>query len=99
MSKKITAKKTAPKKKPVAPKDQSPYEIAAAKAISLNQKSAAYAAAIAVIEVLLNQAKKTNASPELQVFLETALKNAKDGTGQDGGVAASDVPDPGPRAK
>ncbi len=99
MKKITTPKKAAPKKKPAKPTGQSEYELAAKKAISLNPGSAAYSAAIAVIEVLLKKAKSTRPLPELVAFLESALAHAKDGTGQDGGGGTADMSDPGQRAK
>ena len=75
------------------PRSPSEYELAAEKAIALNPKSAAYSASVAVIETLLKNAL------EVVAYLRTALANAKDGTGQDGGTATSAIVDPGPRPK
>jgi hypothetical protein len=81
--------------RPLVTIGSSDYQLAAERAILANKdlSSAGKAAAVAVLETLLNNAQQVVA------FLQTALANAKSGTGQDGGNPTLDNPFVGPRAK
>ena len=71
-----------------SPTIASDYQTAAERAILTNKdlNSASKAAAIAVLETLLNNAQ------EVVYFLQNALAKAKGGTGQDGGNATIQNP-------
>jgi hypothetical protein len=77
----ITDEQLEPKKKQTPYTD---YALAAHKAIRLNPDAPAEAAAVAVIETLLGNAR------QVVMFLEQALEVAR--TGQDGGNAVANDP-------
>lgn len=103
MATKKAAKKAAPKKttlkkaKPSTPVFKpSAYTLAADKAIALNPKVKGRAAAIAVIETLLENA---SGAASIVKFLKAALALTKGGKGEDGGDPVADPIFVGPRAK